>query len=317
MIFIQKLTEHSENNYNINNNNMLPNWYNDYKDLIENEIEWFLNEYLNTTCSKPLKEFKDVIYYSVRWWKKIRAIFALEFYLLLTGISLDDINANSDIFKFCIALELIHSFSLVHDDLPCMDNDELRRWNSTVWKKYTQSDAVLVWDLLNTLAFEILSDISNQTNALMLIKLVSSSSWFYWMLWWQVEDLYFENNNKELNINVLKNMHSKKTWALIKASILWWVLLSENMENFEKYSKYADNIWLAFQIKDDLLDEEWTKEETGKSVWWESKWYVHFLWLKESKKQLSELISECLILIKDLNSEKLNFITNYIWNRKK
>jgi len=94
-------------------------------------------------------------------------------------------------------------------------------------------------------------------------------------------------------------------------------LLSENSDKFDNYSSYADNIWLAFQIKDDLLDVEWSKEETGKSVWWESKWYVHFLWLDESKKELNKLITESLENIKDLESEKLNFLTEYIRKRVK
>jgi len=297
--------------------NKLPTWYNEYKNLIENSIDSYLNEYLNREVSKPLENFKEVIKYSVSWWKKVRAILALEFYLLLTGKEIYNIKENDDIMKFCISLEFMHAYSLIHDDMPAMDNDELRRGNPTVWKKYWESDAMLAWDLLNTLSFEILSDIMNPSNALMLIKLLASSTWFYWMLWWQVEDLYFEKNIWELDLQKLKSMHSKKTGALIKSSILWWVLLSENLENFSNYSKYADNIWLAFQIKDDILDEEWTKENTGKSVGWEQKWFVHFLWLEKSKKELNTLIKDSLTLISELNSEKLLFLTNYIWNRQK
>lgn len=296
---------------------MLPTWYTDYKTLVEKSINSYLEEYLNKNIWKPLEDFKDVINYSVSWWKKVRAILALEFYLLLTGKTIDDIQIWDDILKFCIALEIIHAYSLVHDDLPAMDNDELRRWNPTVWKKYTESDAILVGDLLNSLSFELLSDISDPNNAIMLIKLLSSSVWFYWMLGWQVEDLYFEKNNKELTLEKLKSMHSKKTWALIRASILWWVLLSENIQHFDNYSAYADNIWLAFQIKDDLLDEEWSTEETGKSVWWENKGFVHFLWLEKSKKELNKIIKESLSLISLLKSEKLNFLTKYIWERRK
>jgi len=296
--------------------NKLPTWYKEYRELIEKSINWYLDEYLNKSVSKPLEDFKWVIKYSVSWWKKVRSILALEFYLLLTGKSIYDIQETDDIMKFCISLELMHAYSLIHDDMPAMDNDELRRWNPTVWKKYWESDAMLAGDLLNTLSFEVLSDILNPWNALMLIKLLSSSTGYYWMLWWQVEDLYFEKNDKELDILKLKSMHQKKTGSLIRASILWWVLLSENLENFSNYSKYADNIGLAFQIKDDILDVEWTKENTGKSVWWEQKGFAHFLWLEKSKKELKILITDSLTLISDLNSEKLIFLTNYIWNRK-
>ncbi len=151
----------------------------------------------------------------------------------------------------------------------------------------------------------------------MLIKLLSSSIWFYGMLWWQVEDLYFEKHEKELNLDILKKLHAKKTWALIKASILWGVLLSEKLDDFDKFAKFSDNIWLAFQIKDDILDVEWDPNDTWKNKRWEEKWYVHFLWMEKSKKMLWELIEDSLIQISNLKDEKLNFITNYIWNRNK
>lgn len=296
---------------------MLPTWYNIYKETIEKYIDSFLEEYLNKQTSKPLDDFKEVIKYSVLWWKKVRAILALEFYLKLSNKQIEDIKWNDDIIKLCIALELIHAYSLVHDDLPAMDNDTLRRGQLTVWKKFSESDAILAWDLLNTLCFEILADISSSADSVMLIKLLSSSIWFYGMIWWQVEDLYFEKNFWELNIDLLKELHAKKTWALIRASVIWWIVLSWNTDNFEKYSKYAENIWLAFQIKDDLLDVEWNSQETGKSVWWEKKWFVHFIWIEESKKELEKLINESLVLISSLKSDKLDFITNYIQKRNK
>lgn len=296
---------------------MLPNWYNTYKETIEKNIDLFFEEYLSKKTSKPLEEFKEVIKYSVLWWKKVRAILALEFYLNLSNKKIEDIKWDDDIIKFCIALELIHAYSLIHDDLPAMDNDSLRRGQLTVWKKFSECDAILAWDLLNTISFEILSDLSSPADSVMLIKLLSNAVWFYGMIWWQVEDLYFEKNSWELNIDLLKKLHAKKTWALIRTSIIGWIVLSWNTQNFENYSRFADNIWLAFQIKDDLLDVEWTSEETGKSVWWENKWFVHFLWLEKSKQELDRLISDSLELILPLKSEKLNFITNYIQKRNK
>jgi geranylgeranyl pyrophosphate synthase len=220
----------------------------------------------------------------------------------------------------------------VHDDLPCMDNDILRRWETTVWKKYWEYNWVLVWDLLNSFAFEILSEISSTKLSQKLVKLLSGSIWFYGMLWWQVEDLYFEEYFKELDISILKNIHNKKTWALIKASILWWIISSSTTSHLtsriqidyknEKtflniYSNFWEKLWLAFQIKDDLLDVEWTQEETGKSVWWEEKWFVYFLWAVESRKKLNNLIDDCRKIAETLNSEKINFIIDYVAKRKK
>jgi len=108
---------------------MLPTWYNEYRNFID-----------SIACD----EFKDAIKYSVKWWKKLRAILALEFYLVLQNKSLSEVmgeidfknNTIPDILRLCLAIEFVHAYSLVHDDLPCMDNDILRRWQATVWKKY-------------------------------------------------------------------------------------------------------------------------------------------------------------------------------------
>jgi geranylgeranyl diphosphate synthase type II len=195
-----------------------------------------------------------------------------------------------------------------------MDNDELRRWELTVWKKYGEANAVLIWDLLNSLSFEILSEIWNTK----LIKLFWEAVWIKWMLWWQVLDLYYENNSNKLTIDNLIEVHNKKTWALIEISIIWALMLSEKNIDIKLYKEFWKKIWLAFQVKDDLLDVEWTPEETWKSVWdSEEKWFVYFMWLEKTHKYLNDLIFDCKKIIKELNSEKLNFLVDYIWNRKK
>ncbi len=296
---------------------MLPIWYNDYKKFIEKSLFDYLDNYLDNEVSKPLEKFKKIIKYSVKWWKRIRAILSLEFYLVLSWKKIKDIKQDDDIIKLCIAIECVHAYSLVHDDLPCMDNDILRRWEETVWKKYWEYNWVLVWDLLNSFAFEVLSEIKDSNLSKKLTKLLSRSVWFYGMLWWQVEDLYFEENSKQLDIKLLKWLHNKKTGALIKASILWWIMLSWKQELVQDYISFWEKLWLAFQVKDDLLDVEWTIEETGKSVWWEEKGFVYFLWLEESKEKLFNLINDCKKLSKNLSSQKIDFIIDYIKNRKK
>ena len=296
---------------------MLPNWYSEYKDFIEQSIDTYFKNYFRENTSEVLKWFEEIVIYGTRWGKKIRSILALEFYLSFTKKELIDISFDDDIVKYCIALEIIHAFSLIHDDLPCMDNDTLRRWELTVWKKYWEANAVLAGDLLSALAFEIISDISNAQVSQKLSKLLSHAIWFYGMVWWQVEDIYFEHNEEKLTKELLEKLHNKKTWALIEASVLWGVLLADKYEEIENYSDFGKKLGLAFQIKDDLLDVEWTAEETGKSVWWEEKWFVHFVWLEQAKSDLSNLISDCLHAIKNLDSDKLDFIVHYVGKRRK
>ena len=83
------------------------------------------------------------------------------------------------------------------------------------------------------------------------------------------------------------------------------------------YSEFWKKLWLAFQVKDDLLDVEWTFEETWKSVGWEDKWFVYFIWVEKTRVHLDSLITDCTNLVSKLNSEKINFIVDYIKNRKK
>ena len=296
---------------------MLPNWYSEYKNFIEKSIDIYLENYFSHNDSEVLESLKEIVFYGTRWGKKIRSILALEFYLAFSKQELTDIELDNDIMKYCIALEIVHAFSLIHDDLPCMDDDTLRRWELTVWKKYWEANAVLAGDLLNTLAFEIISDISDAQVSQKLSKLLSHAIWFYWMVWWQVEDIYFEHNEEKLTKELLEKLHNKKTWALIEASVLWGIILADKSNEIKNYSDFGKKLWLAFQIKDDLLDVEWTAEEVGKSVWGEQKWFVHFVWLKQAKSDLSNLISDCLHAIKNLDSEKLDFIVHYVGERRK
>lgn len=294
-----------------------PAWYKQNKHFIEKAISSYLDTYLAIPMSPPLEDFKDILRYAFSWWKKLRAILALEFYLSLTGKDISEIRKDCDIMRACIALEAVHAYSLVHDDLPCMDNDELRRWEPTVWKKYKEYNAVLVWDLLNSLCFEILSDIKDPDISRKLIKLISHWVWFYGMIGWQVEDLYYESNIPDLEVEILRNLHGKKTWKLIEASVLSGVILSNETGNIDIFWDFWKKLWLAFQIKDDLLDVEGTPEETGKSVWGEEKWFVYLIWVDATRKILSDSILECKKIAKNLNSEKIDFIVDYVENRKK
>jgi len=312
---------------------MLPTWYTKYKELIDNSVENYLTEYFKSEKNPGLDIVKEASIYACKWWKRIRAILALEFYLVFSKSPLSksfpkkekdfkDLTLDDDIVKFCIALELLHAYSLVHDDLPAMDNDTLRRWKATVWAKYWEANAVLVGDLLNSLAFEILADIKNNWYYSVLSSYFWEAVWLKWMVWGQVLDLYYEKNPEKLTLENLIETHNKKTWAAeennypISESLP--LSLREEETKYKKYLDFWEKIGLAFQVKDDLLDVEWTIEETGKSVGdKEEKWFVYFLWIEKTKEYLNNLISDCKEKISDLNSKKLNFLVEYIGNRKK
>ncbi|MCT4616797.1 MAG: polyprenyl synthetase family protein [Candidatus Gracilibacteria bacterium] len=298
---------------------MLPTWYKKYREFSLNLVIDFLEDYFGkNTLNKPLQEIKEVTIYACQNGKKLRPILALEIYLLNTNKTIEEIKKEDDIVKFMIALELVHSYSLVHDDLPAMDNDTLRRGNPTVWSKYSEYIAILVGDLLNSLAFEVLSEIKNPEISQKLIKLLSRNVGFYGMLGGQVEDMYYEINNSDITKKDLDSLHNKKTGALIKSAIIGGAILAGSSdEEIRKLEKFGTNLGLTFQIKDDLLDVEGSSKETGKSVGGENKGYVYFLGLDKTKQELDRLTKENLNLIKDYNSEKLNWLVDFIKNRKK
>lgn len=299
------------------NAQQLPAWYSKYKTFIETSITKYLDTYLAIPMNPPLENFKEVVKYAFRWGKKLRSVLALEFYLSLTGKDFTSLRYDDDIVRLCIAIEAVHAYSLVHDDLPCMDNDELRRWEPTVWKKFSEYEAVLVGDTLNTLCFECISDIKNAENSRKISKLLSHATWFYWMIWGQVEDIFYEEHISDIDSEILRELHGKKTGKLIEASILWWVILSGETANIDIFWDFGKKLGLAFQIKDDLLDVEWTPEETGKSVGGEEKWFVYLIGAQATRRVLEDQIEECKKIAKNLWSEKIDFLVEYIKNRKK
>lgn len=295
---------------------MLPVWYEDYRFLIEKNIKKTLKEIFSQFEWTVLEDFKEMIFYATEWGKRFRSVLALETYSILSGKNISQIDEKADIWKWCVAIEIMHSFSLVHDDLPAMDNDEYRRGKLTVWKKYGEYQAILVWDLLNTLSFEILSMIENWEHSKKLVKLLSSSISLYGMIGGQIEDMYFEKNISSLDKLKLESLHNKKTGKLIQASLIGGAILA-GKENFtEILQEFWKNLGLAFQIKDDILDVEGTKEESGKSVGGEEKGFVYIYWLEKSKKILANLQKKCLEEIQAFSSEKLKFIVHYVVERR-
>lgn len=234
-----------------------------------------------------------------------------------------------------VAIELIHTFSLVHDDLPCMDNDELRRGKPTVWKQYGEDIAVLVGDALLMEAATILTEMVLEfaytdigayvtTSALLLLKLAGLDG----MIIGQVYDV-MNTQNKNLKFQDLSYMYNKKTTALLTASLVIGFNMSakykKNVELIETLSSYIGE---SYQIKDDLLEVESTTEAIGKSVDSDKKndkiTFVRLAGVEASKRRLDILYNEAMKTI-DLMSEDpekketkvFKEVIKYILNRDK
>ena len=202
------------------------------------------------------------------------------------------------------AVELLHTYSLIHDDLPAMDDSPLRRGKPTLHVSYDEVTAILVGDALNTYSFEVLSNapFSDYTRV-QLIRELSSNGGLNGMVLGQAIDCYFEN--KPLKVEDIKVLHTNKTAKLIAASLKMGAIIVGREELGEKLYDFGIKLGLLFQIQDDILDVTQTSEEAGKLTNndEDKNSFVTILGLDESMKQANELADE-------LSSEMANFDEN-------
>ena len=229
-----------------------------------NEMKKEINEFLLNYFSDK-GTYNKVIYDSASYslnigGKRIRPI------LMLLTYSMYKENWR-DILEFSSAIEMIHTYSLIHDDLPCMDNDDLRRGKPTNHKVYGENIAVLAGDTLLNEAMNLMMRFSlkNGEKSLVAAEMIASAAGPEGMIGGQVVDII--NEGKKISEDELKYMHMKKTGALIKVSIVSGAILGEAPEDdIKKLEKFGENLGLAFQIKDDILDVIGSTEKLGKNV---------------------------------------------------
>jgi geranylgeranyl diphosphate synthase type II len=258
-----------------------------YTDVINEYVECLIPGY---ECHQ--KELYDSMYYSLSaGGKRIRPMLCIEFCRVCNG----DINAS---LPFAAALEMIHTYSLIHDDLPCMDNDDLRRGKPTNHKVFGEATALLAGDALFTYAVEYALksadkiDAKKVLNALdVLVKAAGPNG----MVGGQIVDL--KSEKLKIPIDKLDALHKMKTGALITASVKIGCILAGADENILNAAiDYSQKIGLAFQIKDDILDVEGDVKKLGKNTGGDEQskksTYVTHFGLNGAKKKLSELTAE-------------------------
>jgi len=223
------------------------------------------------------------------------------------------------------AVELVHVYSLIHDDLPAMDDDDLRRGKPTCHKAFNEATAILAGDAIQALAFHLLShDQAIQVGAeqrLQMIDTLASASGSRGMCGGQAIDL--ESVGKSLDLPELENMHIHKTGALIRASVMLGALSSEavNETQLKQLNHYAKCIGLAFQIQDDILDIEADTETLGKTqgadMARDKPTYPALLGLDGAKQRARELYQEALASLDnfDAKADPLRWMAEYIISR--
>ena len=220
------------------------------------------------------------------------------------------------------AMELIHSYSLVHDDLPAMDDDDLRRGQATCHIQYTEATAILVGDAQQTLAFQVLSEDEQLSDAhkIKLIQLLSQASGIEGMIGGQMIDIQSEGHLPDLA--QLKIMHQMKTGALINTALHMGACQSDQYTDIkENLTQYGQAIGLAFQVQDDILDIEGCTQTLGKpqgsDLEANKSTYPKLLGLSESKAYRDQLIqhAKTSLNLTPLHSPFLLELTEYIAKR--
>jgi geranylgeranyl diphosphate synthase type II len=234
-----------------------------------------------------------------------------------------------DVLMAACAIEMIHTYSLIHDDLPAMDNDDLRRGKPTCHIAFDEATAILTGDALLTLAFEILSSIdlnhikkNNALRWLRVIHIIAKAAGYRGMIEGQIKDIAAEGNR--IGLKDLEKMHALKTGALIEASISTGAILGNgSADQIQQLNIYAKNIGLAFQVIDDILNVEGNPAVMGKNVGTdqvhEKSTYPSILGIEKSKKFGKNLVNNALQALDyfDNKSDPLRAIAHYIIDRKK
>ncbi len=224
------------------------------------------------------------------------------------------------------AMECIHTYSLIHDDLPAMDDDELRRGKPTNHITFGEAGAILAGDSLLTFAFELLSSNGLETvsapDRLKVISIISKAAGPEGMVGGQFLDLTHEG--REIGYDMLREIHSRKTGALITASVQTGGVLSNcTADQFQALTTYGNLIGLAFQIVDDLLNVEGTREQLGKAAGSDAErnkaTYPALFGVEATRRKARETVDEALAALAgfDERAAMLRELAKYIVNRKR
>lgn len=281
-------------------------------------IEELLNKYMPKEEGYQKTIMESMNYSLSAGGKRLRPILTLEACKIVGGNEKDAI-------PFAVAIEMIHTYSLIHDDLPALDNDDLRRGRKTNHIVYGEDMAILAGDALLNYAFEVMLSSSlgksNPEKYLRAINEIAKSSGIYGMIGGQVVDV--QSENEQIPKEKLDYIHNNKTAAIIIGCMRAGAIIGDaNEEQIDEITKYAKNIGLSFQIVDDILDIVGDEVKLGKKVGSDinnnKSTYPSLLGLKKSKEISNELISEAKKSIEKLseNVEFLNGLADYIIARE-
>ncbi len=281
----------------------------DYLKQASLKVNAALEKYLPPESEAPSDLHKAVRYSVFAGGKRLRPALALASFEACRG-------TGDSILLAGAALEMFHTFSLIHDDLPCMDNDDFRRGRPTSHKVFGEALAVLAGDSLCVFAFEVLAQTGNAKSVATLAHALGTRG----MLGGQVVDI--QSEGRVVDLETVNFIHTHKTAALIEASLVIGAQMAQaSPEIIEGLGRFGRKIGLAFQIVDDILDVEQTTEALGKDAGSDIErgkaTYPAVLGLEKSKEKARELVDEARRELRELPLEGriLELIANYIVTR--
>lgn len=285
----------------------------EFKELLEkktDEIEVILKQFLPAEEGYQKTVIEAMNYSLLAGGKRLRPMFMLETYRMFGGEA-------KVVWPFMAAIEMIHTYSLVHDDLPAMDNDEYRRGRETTWKVYGDAMGILAGDGLLNFAFETAlkafdyaehNTVEENLKLVKALQILAKKAGIYGMIGGQAVDVEAEKAFESLDTPQILFVHEHKTAALIQASMMVGAILAGASEKeLSEIEKCAYNIGIAFQIQDDILDVIGDSKELGKNVGSDAQnnkqTYVTMNGLEKSKADVESLSEEARNIILNFSGE--------------
>ena len=263
---------------------------------LQQEVDIHLTQLIEKRVSDI--RLKEAMLYAVQsGGKRIRP-------LLTLAVGASGTSKNEAALDLACALEMIHTYSLIHDDLPGMDDDDLRRGRPTVHKAFDEATAILAGDALLTLAFEVAANANLEARQLVeAVKILSKASGMSGMISGQMKDIASEEVT--ITLEQMKEIHREKTGELLLAAVRLGNLFVSDETQKEAFVSYATHFGLAFQIQNDLQDVCWTSEQTGKETGKDSELskntYPSLLGVEGAKEALSTEIAFCKSVLDEVD----------------
>ena len=275
-------------------------------------VDQLLDKYLPPESADPISLHKALRYSVMAGGKRLRPLLALAAWEYCGGRTDGE---DLPIHKAMMALEMVHTYSLIHDDLPCMDDDDLRRGIPTCHKKFGEAIAVLAGDALHDIAFELMASTGRTEPVIELATAIGTQG----MLGGQIADI--EAEGRDLDEAEIVEIHRRKTGALIRCAVRVGAILADAPpERLDQISRFGEKVGLAFQVIDDILDIEGDQKLLGKKVGSDSKnlkaTYPGIVGMARAREDAGRLIEQAIAALDEEGDNVLKQIAQYIGQRR-